>query len=85
MNKTRVVRNVQSGAYVKLTLPSLFVVEYDEPIDATIFNEDIDGNSDEELLDMVRGYYGNGSISTAYYDVLVKLEIVPVKITCEIV
>tara|TARA_B110000211_G_C13846896_1_gene450430 strand:- start:5 stop:235 length:231 start_codon:yes stop_codon:yes gene_type:complete len=76
MSNTRVVRNVQSGAYVKLTRPR-GAVEYDDPIDATIFNEDIDGHSDEELLDIVRGYYGNGS--------LVKFEIVPVKITCEII
>lgn len=71
---TRIVRNTVTGKYVNVDAILNRAYEYDEPDQATIFNQDIDEMTDTDVIE----YVSNASP----YPVV--LEILPVKITVDI-
>jgi len=75
---TRVVRNIATGKFVKILSPDCLyeATEVDNPIMADIYSKEVDGLSDAEIIEQVRGAYAGRPIPD--------LEIIPVKISVDI-
>ena len=71
---TRVVRNKTTGKFINIDPILNEGFEYDEPHQATIFNEEIDEMTDADVLEHAKNACSGDA----------DLEILPVKITVEI-
>ena len=74
---TRIVRNTVTGMFVNIDAILNESFEYDEPNQATIFNEVVDEMTDTDVIEYVTSGYSDPSMG-------IILEILPVKITIDI-
>ena len=70
----RVVRNKLTGKFINIDPILIESDEYDDAIQATIFNEEVDELSDADVIEYI----------ASSYPTPVDLEIVPIKIKCDI-